>query len=271
MKNNKFREIDPKEIDTLIRSYFSSEIRWHSEIVPFQDREFGLLTVEEQEEKPVLCKKQHAKLFREGAIYYRYRGETKEIEYSELKQLLEKEKEKERILWINNIQRIAMIGPKNVQLLDTYKGEIEVGEKKILIDKNLIDKIKFIQEGKFTEKDGEGIPTLKLVGEVEGFEMEKVLVKPDEAYPLLARDLAEKLGLNRYEVNAVLYANNVKGKTQYHAEITNGKIKIHKYNERLVEVLKRYLKNDSILSECCSKYQDYLKGKKKANQLTKQK
>ena len=51
-----------------------------------------MLSVEEAAVKPVVCKKNKGDILREGAIYYRYRGETKEIEYSELSILLEKER-----------------------------------------------------------------------------------------------------------------------------------------------------------------------------------
>ena len=75
----------------------------------------------------------------EGAIYYRYRGETKEIEYPELNSLLQCEREKERILWIKHIQKIALVGPRQINILDRYNGEISYGDKKVLTDKNLVD------------------------------------------------------------------------------------------------------------------------------------
>lgn len=61
-----------------------------------------------------------------------------------------------------------MVGPRNTQILDKYNGELTYGDSKILIDKSLLDQIRFIKEGHFTEKEGEGIPTLKLAGTIEG-------------------------------------------------------------------------------------------------------
>lgn len=75
-------------------------------------KSFGMLSVEEAIIKPVVCKKNKSDVLREGAIYYRYRGETKEIEYPELNRILEKEREKERILWMKHIERISMVCAK---------------------------------------------------------------------------------------------------------------------------------------------------------------
>ena len=77
MANNKLSETDPKVIDIKVREYFSPDIRWQSAIQEFEGKKFGVLSVEEAEEKPVVCKKNKDDILREGAIYYRYRGETK--------------------------------------------------------------------------------------------------------------------------------------------------------------------------------------------------
>ena len=83
ISSRKWQETDPKKIDRIIREYFSQEIQWTAEILEFDGKEFGQITVLEAENKPIICKKNKDGLLREGAIYYRYRAETKEIEYSE--------------------------------------------------------------------------------------------------------------------------------------------------------------------------------------------
>ena len=266
MTNNKFRDCDPKDIDIVIRDHFSAEIKWSSNIVSFNDKDFGILSVEEQEEKPVLCKKGKSGVLREGGIYYRYRGETKEIAYPELKRILDKEREKERVFWMHNIERIAMIGPRNVQILDTYKGEIGIGSHKVLIDKGIIDKIKFIQEGHFTEKEGEGLPTLRLIGDVQGVDTESMVVKPDTLYPLTTSDLEEQLHLNQYQVQAVLFSLKIKEKPKYHATIMHGgkkRVPIHKYSNSLIDVLQRYLGMEGKLQECIDLYKAFCKERAK--------
>ena len=274
MTNSKFRECDPKDIDSVIRDYFSNEIKWSSSILSFDGKEFGILFVEEQDEKPIICKKCKAGLLREGAVYYRYRGETKEIAYPELKRILDKEREKERLFWVHNIERIDMIGPQNVQILDTYKGEIEVGTQKILIDKGIIDKIKFIHEGHFTENKGQGAPTLRLIGDVQGIDTNTMIIRPDAIFPLTTSDLAERLSLNSYQLQAVLYAQKVKGKPRFHTTIMHGgkkKIPIHKYSENLVDVLQRFLGIEGKLQECIDKYKVFCQERAKNTPRKKRK
>lgn len=148
---------------------------------------------------------------REGAIYYRYRGETKEIEYPELNSLLQCEREKERILWIKHIQKIALVGPRQINILDRYNGEISYGDKKVLIDKNLVDKLNFIQEGHFTKKEGEGLPTLKLVGTIDGLiDVDDAVIDTNAVYPLTTKELQIELNINSYQMQAIIYALDIK-------------------------------------------------------------
>mgnify|MGYP003314140167 CR=1 FL=1 len=247
MTNDKLQETDPKEIDKRIREYFSPEIHWKSEIVERDGKKYGFLYVDESEEKPIVCKKANEKAsLREGAIYYRYRAETKEIEYPELKKLLDKEKEKERILWIKHIEKISMVGPRNAHIFDSYKGELSYGDSKILIDKNLLNQISFIREGHFTDKEGEGMPTLKLVGNVEGIDMDNVVTAdPNITHPLFTKNLQTELGVNSYEIKAIIYSLDLKNKPKRHIEIANGaKNVIHKYSQSAVDAIQRLFERD---------------------------
>jgi len=266
MTNTKYRDTAPATIDRLIREYFSQELIWSSEIIEFNGKEFAEITVKEIENKPIICKKNKDGIVREGAIYYRYRAETKEIEYAELKGILDKEKEKEKLLWMQHIQKISMIGPQNVNLFDTYKGEISVGNGKILLDKSIIDKIKFIKEGKFVEKDGEGIPTLRLVGEIEGLIEPEISIPSDSLYPLFTKDLTERLELNNHEIKCVLAKLNVKGNPKFHTEIKSGKNSnsLHKYSESLIPLIKRMLNRDKFLETCLSDYRESTKNNRKS-------
>ncbi|MDD4685262.1 MAG: putative DNA binding domain-containing protein [Bacteroidales bacterium] len=255
MTNNKFSETDPKIIDKTIREYFSQELIWQSDTHCIDDKFFGILNIEEAENKPIICTKNKDKFLREGAIYYRYSGETKEIEYSELKNIIDKEREKEKILWMQHIKQIAMLGPKNVHLLDTYKGEISVGTGKILIDKNVIDKINFIREGKFVEK--EGTPVLRLVGEITDIVDSEKFIPTDQLYPLLTKDLQDRLGVNSYDILCVLWQLKIKGDSKYHTEIKLGKKSncVNKYSESLVLYIKKIINKDpDFINKCRLEY-----------------
>lgn len=255
MTNNRFYETDPVTIDKTIREYFSQELIWSSSVYRFNDKDFAILSVDEAEIKPIICTKNKGTLLREGAIYYRYRGESKEIEYPELQRIIDKEREKEKLLWMQHIQQISTIGPKNVHLLDTYKGEISVGEGKILIDKKVLDKIKFVKEGKFVEKDG--APTLKLVGHISGIVDTENSIPTDQLYPLFTKDLQERLEVNSHDIKCILWKLNIKGNPKYHSETKTGKNSnwVNKYSESLLPVLKRMInQRPDFLKTCRDDY-----------------
>ncbi len=255
----KWQEIDPKKIDRIIRDYFSQEIQWSQEILEFDGKEFGCLSVQEAESKPIICSKNKDNYLREGAIYYRYRAETKEIEFSELRSVLEKEKEKEKLMWMRHIQKIAQIGPQNVSLFDTYKGEISVGDGKILLDKSIVDKLKFIQKGKFVESDEEGFPTLRLIGDIEGLVDPTMVIESDRLFPLLTSDLKDRLKLNGYEIQCIIHKLNIKGNKKYHTAISNGKKSnpTHKYSEALIPLIERMLQRSDFLKICREEYSKF--------------
>jgi len=254
LDNDKFENCDPKTFHQVIQDYFSHEIHWDMNSFEFKGKSFGRIEVHESNVKPVICKKTKDKLVREGAIYYRYRGETKEISFTELFQLIEYERRKEKMLWMNHIQKIGQVGPQNIHLIDTYKGEIHVGNGKLLIDKSLIDKLTFVREGKFVETDG--APTLKLIGEISGVVDPPLTLPPDKVYPLLTKDLETKLELNSYQINCVLWKMKIKGSAKYHAEIKSGKKSnpINKYSEDLISKLRTELEKPDFLTTTMNEF-----------------
>jgi len=256
LKNEKFQKCDPKEISEKLHEYFSHDFAWHLNILEFDGRMFGQMYAPEADSKPILCKKNNEKCrLREGAIYYRYRGETREIAYPELYKLIETEKEKEKLLWMEHIQRISSIGPKNIHILDSLKGEIKLDNKSVLLDEGLLSKIKFIKEGSFKEK--EGAPALVIRGEISGLIDRNNAISSDELYPLFAKDLNDTLGINQHQLKCLLWKLNIKGDKRYHSSIKTGsKSEIHKYSRRVTDILGRYLKKDGYLNQACQEYSE---------------
>lgn len=261
MTKGRFLELDPKDFDNKIRLHFSPIIEWAMDTMTFDGKLFGILTVNEAETKPVICSKSKDPVLREGAIYFRYRGETKEIGYPELQKLIDDEKLKERNLWMSHFKKMAAIGPGNVELLDVYKGELTVNDRKVLIDKGLINKIKFIREGHFVESEEEGAPALKLVGDVEGIDLKEVAtINPNDIYVYTATQLQDHLHLNQHEIQAIIYTLAIKGKEKWHLAIPNGKKSVvHKYTNDLLRVLERKLAAPNFLNTCVEKYKEHQK------------
>ena len=98
-----------------------------------------------------------------------------------------------------------------------------------------------------------------------------MVVNPDTLYPLTTSDLGERLNLNSYQLQAVLYSQKVKEKSKYHTTIMHGgkkKLPIHKYSESLVDVLQRFLKIEGKLQDCINQYKAFCQERAK-NKLRK--
>lgn len=243
--DNRFETFDPKELNKVFLENFSVDIEWRTEVKECASRKIGVIYVKEATVKPVVCiKNHHKKNLREGAIYYRYRGETKEIRHSELLALLNAEREKEKQLWMKHIQSIASIGPQAVQILDTFRGEMQLGGAKVLIDKSLASKLNVVKEGQFSEK--EGAPTLRLIGDLEGLVDHDHVVLTETSYPHTQTSILEKLTIGQYEFQAAAWKLGLKGNPKYHLEIKTGKKgTVQKYTEQTVSLLREKIRADS--------------------------
>ena len=243
MTNEKFTTCDPVKISQTLMEYFSHEIEWDMDTFEYESKVFGLLRVKEGIRKPIICKKNGDKVLKEAAIYYRYRGETKEINFAELFDILQNERDKEKLLWMKHIEKIGTVGPQNIHLVDTYKGELHTDKGKILLDKDLLEKIKFIKEGQFVEKGG--APTLRIVGEISGVVDTEAFPQTDKVYPYRAEEIQQKCKINGYDFQLILKEYKIKGNNKYHTEIKSGKkTSIHKYTEDFVMRLQNFLNDD---------------------------
>lgn len=262
LQNTKFQSCDPKDINQRLLEYFSTDIEWSSDAIEMFGVKLGILHVEEAKQKPIVCTKgnQKSKL-REAAVYYRYRGETKEIRYAELKDILDEERGKEKKLWMSHIESIATIGPRAVQIIDTVQGEMDIGGKKILIDSDLISKLKVIKEGQFSEK--EGAPTLRVVGEIDGLANADTIYT-ESAYPYTQANFTKILPLNRYDFQALSWKLGLKGDPRYHLEVATGaKSSTQKYSDKALSLLREKLREDPKLLETVkSGYKAHMKRKK---------
>ena len=245
LKDQRFISLDPAVLNRIFLEHFASDINWESEVVEMFGVTLGVIKVAEAKVKPVICSKANsAKKLREGAIYYRYRGETREVRHTELTEMLHAEREKEKLLWMKHIQSIADIGPQSVQIFDSLTGHLEVGNTKVLLDPKLLGQLKIIQEGKFSEKDGS--PALKVVGEITGLINHDTVIYNDTAYPYTLTMLADKLGLkSRYLCEAMVAYFKIKGRPEFHASILTGKrSRVEKYSDLALSFLRDEIRND---------------------------
>ena len=269
--------IDPEKIDSIkvellssfIGEYFSPLMDWGLGHTTIGGKCYGYLCVEEAQEKPVICKKSHKDILREGAVYYRYRGQSKLIAYPELKAIHDEIKDRERSLWMKHIEKIAKIGPQHVALIDLFQGEIETDTNKFIIHDELLSKLKasvgFIEEGKFSEK--EGAPVLKVVGEIETSDAVVVAnLDPDKDYPYFAKAIGEEVGIPNHDVVPLIWKLGFKGNRKYHFEARSSKkTSIHKYTKFAVQKIKTAIhENKDNLDEYLKKLRaEYYKATRK--------
>ncbi len=254
LKNpKKFNETKQEKITQFLLEHFSPEIKYELGTIEVDDKIFGYLFTYPSDEKPVICKKNRDKELKSGEIYYRYRGQSKKIEYAELRKIIQEYREKERVSWMKLIEKIAQVGPKHIALVDLLNGAISTSEIKgtqLIIDKNLLDdlkeKVKFIEEGHFSDVEGE--PTLKIVGEVKTTANLMVPnLDPNKDYPYLQKMMAEELQkefpfIRPYDIQVLVWHLNLKGDKKYHLEFDTSKTtKTHKFSKYALEKLKEFL------------------------------
>lgn len=160
----RFEKIDNQVWSTHLREHFSPEIIWEKIIFNFEGNNYGVLYTYSAKEKPVICKKDADEL-RKGAIYYRYNSQNSEIDYPELHNTIEEEKNKINSIWMQTIRQIGDSGVTKTALLDLKSGKMTGANTSLYIDESLLNDISFVQEGSFVETGGN--PALKVVGQVQ--------------------------------------------------------------------------------------------------------
>lgn len=162
LNSSNFEEMEEEKVTSYLNSVFAPMIIFEKFVITERSKSVGILYIHQAEEKPVICLKNDGTL-KEGEIYYRYGGRSEKIKFAEIKKLFDIVKAEERKGWMEHLERISKIGPMNAAVMDTIEGEITGKTGTLIIDKKLIPKLKFINQGKFQEK---GKPVLKLIGDV---------------------------------------------------------------------------------------------------------
>lgn len=176
----KFDSLKIEEFTNNLNKYFQPEILWEHTLFKFRGKDFGIIYTYALENKPCICTKDDERsALKEGDIYYRYRARSERIKYSELNQIFVDREKKQTQLWMDLIQKTGKIGVENAALLDLNNGFLSSQYPKIVVDKNIIDKLKFIKEGHFVEK-GEA-PTLKLMGDIKGISSAETILVSSSA------------------------------------------------------------------------------------------
>lgn len=220
-----FSKIDPEKITGYLLEIYSSEIAWEQALIQLKTQTFGVFRIYEAPLKPIIAKKDEGReqIIKNGEIYYRYAGRTQKIRHAELESIINRRIERNNQDWLDLMAKIGRAGPQNAAILDTNKALIEKGEAQILVlDEDLVSKLKFIKQGQFVEKDG--APTLQLVGDVVPVDKVKVIKRVKEnlirEYPFSAMDMVTEVkkavpSVRQGQIWQVINDNNMKDNEDY--------------------------------------------------------
>ncbi|MCD8426034.1 ATP-binding protein [Tenacibaculum dicentrarchi] len=183
LQNNKLEEFDNKDLSEELLSYFAPEINFELFIKEINGLKIGFLYIHKSKNKPIITIKTANNNIQEGDIFYRYPGQSRKISYGDLKNIIE---EKQNLLnerWLKLINDVASIGVENIGLLNIENGELIGSKNKLLIPEELLNKVTFINEGTFVEKDG--TPALKLIGDVQPVDSKKIIQLVENKYHII--------------------------------------------------------------------------------------
>lgn len=171
LADDRFTDTDQNKFSQTIRSVLEPTPRFRVASLKLDTMTIGVIHVEPHSAKPVIASKTEGDVA-EGAIYYRYPGETKAICYADLRAILDERDQRSREAILPMVQRLLELGPKDAMVANLADGQLEGGTRPIIIDQHLVDRIKFIRDGEFDEK--EGAETLRLVGDVNTVDLSSV-------------------------------------------------------------------------------------------------
>lgn len=162
-----FDRIDSAEITQYLNSRFAPELHWEVFPVDVSGVGLGVFAVRQSKDRPVICMGADGNTLREADIYYRYRGRSERIRYPELQRVLREQQLRERNTLLKHFSRIVQIGVENVGVVDLAGGVLSGQGGRLLLEKNVLDRVQLVREGRFAESDESGTPTLRIVGDVD--------------------------------------------------------------------------------------------------------
>jgi hypothetical protein len=165
MTNKKFVDLEPHVLTEFLNNKFSPEIAWDAFIHYIGSKEFGIIYTYESLDKPIIAKSDGGNVFQEGDILYRYRARTERIKYSELRNIIEEQKQNVHDVWFKHLTRISKIGAENAAIFDPNSGTVTGKSGQFIIDKKILPKLRFIKEGEFKEVTGK--PAIRVVGDAK--------------------------------------------------------------------------------------------------------
>ncbi len=236
-----FENFNQEKLTDIVNSLFTPEIIWEinslkvsskrisssnsSEEEISEEKLIGWIYTKESDRKPIIAQRNESKeKISCGDIFYRYRAKNEKIKYAEITKIIAEmvAKEQEKIWKFIEIMRknstlnLGIINYNNGNFTTPYGVDIAF-DKHIITQ--LLKKAKYIKEGSFNET--KGTPVLKVTGNIElAEEIPVPEVDPDISYPYLQKTLAEKLGISKQDLYALIWFYKMKEAKKYSISVT---------------------------------------------------
>ena len=163
MPHTAFQDTDIVRITDKVKTLLTPTPVFAKEVVDIDGIAVGIIYVEKYPNPPVIvCK--DADGLEDGTILFRYPGQSGKIKFGDLLAMLRERDRAATQTLLASATRLSEIGADRALIVDTDKGELDAGSKRIVIDRALADQLDFIREGEFEERAG--TPALRLVGDV---------------------------------------------------------------------------------------------------------
>lgn len=167
LSDDSFAKMDLVKLTSAVKAHLQPTPTFLKGVFNLGGHEIGFIDVQAHPDKPVIVYRQGDRL-EDGAILFRYPAESANIKFGDLRTLLDDRDAQRLRALAQATRRIAEIGPENAAVVSTLDGSVSVGERPLVIDKDLLDRVNLIREGHFDEIDGG--PALKILGEITSFE-----------------------------------------------------------------------------------------------------
>lgn len=242
LSGDAFENLSSEKISEFVKSYFSAPLDYEFESIEVNGKRLGWIYTRPAIVRPIICAKNSGKDLKDGVIYFRNGARSEPISSANLQQLLAEQKEQESTKWMNLFKNASKIGVENAAILSLEDGIVTAPGGTVVIDETILNDIKFIREGQFSEKDG--APTLKIVGSVNassGKVVERV-VDPDIKYPLTIKEIGLQLGFTpegSAGPNALALARVYGLQTDNYMHVFNIGNGYKKYSQEVVDILKQ--------------------------------
>jgi hypothetical protein len=169
-----FQDTDVVQITDKVKALLTPTPAFAKELIDLGGLAVGVVYVEKYPNPPVIVCRDAYKL-EDGAILFRYPGQSGKIKFGDLLIMLRERDRAATQTLLASASRLSEIGADRALIVDTEKGELDAGSKRIVIDRSLADQLAFIREGEFEERSG--APTLRLIGDVHVVDPERTAVE----------------------------------------------------------------------------------------------